>query len=78
MKKRNQPQEQTTTKPINMQIPESVFKIYSILKPLYPSDQLKKQERERKNKSVISGFKKLLMEKLKLMRLLSEQDDFII
>lgn len=61
-----------------MQIPESVFKIYSILKPLYPSDQLKKQERERKNKSVISGFKKLLMEKLKLMRLLSEQDDFII
>lgn len=50
MKKRKQPQEQTTTKPINMQIPNSAFKIYSILKPVYPSNQLKKQERERKKK----------------------------
>lgn len=43
-----------------MQIPNSAFKIYSILKPVYPSNQLKKQEKEKK--SVISSFKKLLME----------------
>lgn len=51
MKKRKQPQEQTTTNPINMQIPNSAFKTYSILKPVYPLDQLKKRERERKKKN---------------------------
>ena len=33
-----------------MQIPNAAFKIYSILKPVYPSDQQKKQERETKKK----------------------------
>lgn len=33
-----------------MQISNLAFKIYTTVKPVYPSDQLKKQEREREKK----------------------------
>lgn len=56
-----------------MQMPNSAFKLYSILKLVYPSEQLKKQEKETKKKlfffsktklkKLISSFNKLLVEK---------------